>query len=103
MNIQKLDYNNKLFRLTNENEIKWIIHQIYVDETQDFTQAELCLLLRMCHSPNEMFLTGDTAQSIMRGISFRFEDLRSLFFYANRCTHVTGKSSLVKVPKTVWI
>lgn len=83
--------------------MKWIIHQIYVDETQDFTQAELCLLLRVCHSPNEMFLTGDTAQSIMRGIAFRFNDLRSLFFYAKKSMHAIGKSSGVKVPKKVFL
>jgi hypothetical protein len=79
--------------------MRWIIHQIYVDETQDFTQAELCLLLRVCQSPNQMFLTGDTAQSIMRGIAFRFNDLRSLFFYAKKSMHAIGKTSGVKVPK----
>uniref|UniRef100_K1PIT9 Lupus brain antigen 1-like protein n=1 Tax=Magallana gigas TaxID=29159 RepID=K1PIT9_MAGGI len=92
---------NVFNRLKKEKEMKWIIHQIYVDETQDFTQAELCLLLRVCHSPNEMFLTGDTAQSIMRGIAFRFNDLRSLFFYAKKSMHAIGKSSGVKVPKKV--
>nr|XP_034304939.1 uncharacterized protein LOC105330431 [Crassostrea gigas]XP_034304942.1 uncharacterized protein LOC105330431 [Crassostrea gigas]XP_034304948.1 uncharacterized protein LOC105330431 [Crassostrea gigas]XP_034304950.1 uncharacterized protein LOC105330431 [Crassostrea gigas] len=93
---------NVFNRLKKEKKVKWIIHQIYVDETQDFTQAELCLLIRMCHSPNEMFLTGDTAQSIMRGISFRFEDLSSLFFYAKRSTHAIGKSSGVIVPNKVY-
>lgn len=97
----KIDY--ILCRLKKEKEMKWIIHQIYVDETQDFTQAELCLLLRVCHSPNEMFLTGDTAQSIMRGIAFRFNDLRSLFFYAKKSMHAIGKSSGVKVPKKVFL
>jgi hypothetical protein len=59
--------------------MKWVIHQIFVDETQDFTQAELCLLLGICQNPNDMFLTGDTAsQSIRRGISFKFKDFRSL-------------------------
>ncbi|XP_061181485.1 TPR and ankyrin repeat-containing protein 1-like [Saccostrea echinata] len=89
-------------RFKKEKEMKWIIHQIYVDETQDFTQAELCLLLRVCQSPNEMFLTGDTAQSIMRGIAFRFNDLRSLFFYAKKSMHAIGKASGVKVPKQVY-
>ena len=36
----------------------WVVPQIYVDETQDFTQAELCLLIRICQNPNDMFLTG---------------------------------------------
>ncbi|XP_061175910.1 TPR and ankyrin repeat-containing protein 1-like [Saccostrea echinata] len=60
----------------------WNIQQIYVDETQDFTQAELYLLLNLCRNPNDIFLTGDTAQSIMRGICFRFKDLCSLFYHA---------------------
>ncbi|XP_052783611.1 TPR and ankyrin repeat-containing protein 1-like [Mya arenaria] len=80
----------------------WVIHQIYVDETQDFTQAELCLLIRLCQNPNDMFLTGDTAQSIMRGISFRFSDLRSLFFQAKESMQAMGKTSAVEVPKQVY-
>lgn len=55
-------------------------HELYVDETQDFTNAELCILMQLCLIPNRIFLTGDTAQCIMQGISFRFKDLRSLFF-----------------------
>ncbi|KAK3101278.1 hypothetical protein FSP39_002361 [Pinctada imbricata] len=93
---------NVYSRLRKEPLLKWIIHQIYVDETQDFTQAELCLLLHICNNPNQMFLTGDTAQSIMRGISFRFNDLRSLFFYARGSMHAVGKTSAVEVPKQVY-
>ncbi|WAR27590.1 TRNK1-like protein, partial [Mya arenaria] len=78
----------------------WVIHQIYVDETQDFTQAELCLLIRLCQDPNGMFFTGDTAQSIMRGISFRFSDLRSLFFHAKNS--MGKKTSAVEVPTQVY-
>lgn len=75
----------------------WNINEIYVDETQDFTQAELYLMLHICQNPNDMFLTGDTAQGIMRGISFRFKDLRSLFYHASQTT----KS--IKVPERVII
>jgi ATP-dependent exoDNAse (exonuclease V) beta subunit len=67
-------------RLTNYNcNPPWSIHSVYVDETQDFTQAELSLLVRCCRDRNRMFFTGDTAQSIMRGIAFRFEDITTLF------------------------
>ena len=66
-----------------KTEPQWSIHHFYVDEVQDFTQAELSIFLRCCREPNGIFLTGDTAQSIMRGISFRFRDLRSLFHYAS--------------------
>ncbi|BFZ21228.1 hypothetical protein BsWGS_24267 [Bradybaena similaris] len=80
----------------------WILHEIYVDETQDFTQAELALLVSLCSEPNKMFLTGDTAQSIMRGISFRFHDLRSLFFYTKKSANKKeGHLSSLKVPKKV--
>ena len=37
---------------------QWVIHQFFIDETQDFTQAELYLLIRVCQNPNDMFLTG---------------------------------------------
>ncbi|KAH9510298.1 hypothetical protein Btru_042705 [Bulinus truncatus] len=60
--------------------IPWCIHTIYTDETQDFSQAELALLVSLCNNSNNMFLAGDTAQSIMKGISFRFADLKSLFY-----------------------
>ncbi|KAL9962912.1 hypothetical protein ACROYT_G032063 [Oculina patagonica] len=77
----------------------WSIHNLYVDETQDFTQAELVLLMRCCRDPNGIFLTGDTAQSIMQGISFRFEDLRSLFFYLNENYKAIGVQAEVVVPQ----
>ena len=57
-----------------------IIHNFYIDEVQDFTEAELYLLLSLSHCPNGNFLCGDSAQSIMRGVSFRFTDVRSLFY-----------------------
>ncbi|XP_064647106.1 TPR and ankyrin repeat-containing protein 1-like isoform X2 [Lineus longissimus] len=90
-------------RMKNVPVPEWYIHEIYVDETQDFTQAELALLIRCCHDPNYMFLTGDTAQSIMRGIAFRFEDLKSLFYYAKETSQrATGNRKLIEVPKTVY-
>ena len=78
-------------RMKHYQSTEWVIHQFFVDETQDFTQAELCLLIQCCQNPNDMFLTGDTAQSIMRGISFRFEDLKSLFYYAQHSMKALGK------------
>ena len=77
---------------------EWVIHEFYVDETQDFTQAELCLLIQCSADPNAMFFTGDTAQSIMRGIAFRFEDLRSLFFYMRDSFRCRDKTSTSQVP-----
>ncbi|XP_053381229.1 TPR and ankyrin repeat-containing protein 1-like [Mercenaria mercenaria] len=94
-------------RLTQSETSPVAIHQIYVDETQDFTQAELFLLIRLCQNPNNMFLTGDTAQGIMRGISFRFEDLKLLFYHVNQeikeasSKNKTSKYLTVDVPKKV--
>ncbi len=86
-------------RMKGDMSLDWIIHQFYVDETQDFTQAELCLLIRCCQNPNDMFLTGDTAQTIMRGISFRFEDLKTLFYHARDSMKALGKVTAVEVPR----
>ena len=81
---------------------EWSVHQFYVDETQDFTQAELSLLIRCCRLPNEMFFTGDTAQSIMRGIAFRFEDLKSLFHHAKEAADMIGHRLQLRVPKKLY-
>jgi tetratricopeptide (TPR) repeat protein len=55
------------------------VDEIYVDEIQDFTQAEIAVITLSCRKPQNMFLTGDTAQAITKGISFRFQDLQQLF------------------------
>ena len=84
-------------RLNSLKDLPWSIHSIYIDEVQDFTQAELSIFIRICRDPNDLFLTGDTAQSIMRGISFRFKDLRSLFDRASK--QQMTKKSKVQIPK----
>ena len=81
---------------------EWSIHEIYVDETQDFTQAELSVIIRSCRDPNRLFFTGDTAQSIMRGIAFRFSDLKSLFYYMNQSYKAVGYEAQVHVPDRVY-
>ena len=57
------------------------IDEVYVDEVQDFTQAELRLFLACCADPNAVFLTGDTCQTIARGVGFRFDDITTMFFH----------------------
>ena len=91
---------NLFQRLSNLDDINWCIHQFFIDEVQDFTQAELTLLLHCCRWPNSLFLTGDTAQSIMRGVSFRFSDLRSVFHYISRNVDTSkGQKVKIKVPQ----
>ena len=80
-------------RLKDVQDVPWSIHSLYIDEVQDFTQAELAIFIHCCRDPNSMFFTGDTAQSIMRGIAFRFQDLRSLFH------RIHSKIPLIKVPQ----
>ncbi|KAL7553044.1 hypothetical protein ACHAWF_016289 [Thalassiosira exigua] len=56
------------------------VDSLFVDEVQDFTQAELYVLAKLCRNPNGLFLAGDTAQSIAVGVDFRFTDVRQIFF-----------------------
>ncbi|KAF8651806.1 hypothetical protein HU200_063328 [Digitaria exilis] len=54
---------------------------IYIDEVQDLTMSQIALLKHVCRNFKEGFVfAGDTAQTIARGIDFRFEDVRSLFY-----------------------
>jgi hypothetical protein len=58
--------------------------KIYVDEVQDYTQAEIELFLFACgyHADN-IFLAGDPAQAVVEGVEFRFEEVRSLGYKNN--------------------
>ena len=53
------------------------IHFIMCDEVQDLPPAALFLLLKV--TEQNIFFSGDTAQTINRGIHFRFGDLKALF------------------------
>jgi hypothetical protein len=57
------------------------IDEVYTDEVQDFTQAELRLFIEVCHDKNGLFFTGDTCQTIARGVGFRFEELTTMFHH----------------------
>ncbi|KAL0377148.1 UNVERIFIED_CONTAM: TPR and ankyrin repeat-containing protein 1 [Sesamum calycinum] len=54
---------------------------VYIDEVQDLTMRQISLFRYICKNVDEGFVfSGDTAQTIARGIDFRFEDIRSLFY-----------------------
>ena len=53
--------------------------EVYIDEVQDFTEAEIAVVALSCSKQGNIFLTGDTAQAVTKGISFRFEDIQQLF------------------------
>uniref|UniRef100_A0A8I6XPP0 UvrD-like helicase ATP-binding domain-containing protein n=1 Tax=Hordeum vulgare subsp. vulgare TaxID=112509 RepID=A0A8I6XPP0_HORVV len=60
-----------------------LVDFVYIDEVQDLTMTQIALLKYVCRNFKEGFLfAGDTAQTIARGIDFRFEDIRSLFYTA---------------------
>ncbi|XP_061990361.1 uncharacterized protein LOC133708840 [Rosa rugosa] len=54
---------------------------VYIDEVQDLTMSQIALFKHMCNNTEEGFVfSGDTAQTIARGIDFRFQDIRHLFY-----------------------
>ena len=64
----------------------WSFNKLYVDEVQDYTQADLALFVMMC-DPKSLFVGGDTAQSVVEGVQFRFTDIRSVVY------HLSNKDS----------
>ncbi|KAI3849020.1 hypothetical protein MKX03_011463 [Papaver bracteatum] len=54
---------------------------VYIDEVQDLTMRQAALFKYICQNFEAGFVfSGDTAQTIARGIEFRFQDIRSLFY-----------------------
>uniref|UniRef100_A0ACD5XV05 Uncharacterized protein n=1 Tax=Avena sativa TaxID=4498 RepID=A0ACD5XV05_AVESA len=76
------DFVNSLHKsLVSEGYNGDMVDCFYVDEVQDLTMAQIALLKYVCKNFEEGFhFAGDTAQTIARGIDFRFEDIRSLFY-----------------------
>ncbi|XP_076911049.1 uncharacterized protein LOC143568899 [Bidens hawaiensis] len=51
---------------------------VYIDEVQDLSMRQISLFKYICQNVEEGFIfAGDTAQTIARGIDFRFQDIRS--------------------------
>ncbi|KAI8552025.1 hypothetical protein RHMOL_Rhmol06G0232600 [Rhododendron molle] len=73
--------NNLHYRLRNERFEGDKMDFIYVDEVQDLSVRQIALFKYICRNVEEGFVfAGDTAQTIARGIDFRFEDIRNLFY-----------------------
>ncbi|XP_065872272.1 uncharacterized protein [Euphorbia lathyris] len=54
---------------------------VYIDEVQDLTMRQVALFKHVSNNVKDGFVfSGDTAQTIARGIDFRFEDIKSLFY-----------------------
>lgn len=63
--------------------------KVYIDEVQDYTQAEILFFFYMA-GPNDLFFAGDTAQSVVESCEFRFEDIKTISHYL-----ADGKKELV--------
>ncbi|XP_019165856.1 PREDICTED: uncharacterized protein LOC109161799 isoform X2 [Ipomoea nil] len=73
--------NDLHLRLKSENLNGDKMDFVYIDEVQDLTMRQISLFKYICKNVNEGFVfSGDTAQTIARGIDFRFEDVRTLFY-----------------------
>ena len=74
------------------------VDSLFVDEVQDFTQAETFVMAKLCRDPNNLFLAGDTAQSIAVGVDFRFTDVRQILADRSRNCYSFHKTIvLIKV------
>ena len=91
---------HKVMKLKEESQkdIPWLFDSLYVDEVQDFTQSEILLLLQ-CHKDPKcnVFLTGDTAQTVMKDVSFRFKDLRALFHKTKFLPDIAPKLNILQI------
>ncbi|KAL4575598.1 hypothetical protein LXL04_022446 [Taraxacum kok-saghyz] len=68
-------------RLSNRKYKGDVMHFVYIDEVQDLSMRQIFLFKYISQNVDEGFIfAGDTAQTIARGIDFRFEDIRSLFY-----------------------
>lgn len=47
---------------------------------QDYTQAEIYIFF-LLSGPGDLFLAGDPCQSVVEGVDFRFEDIRSVGYF----------------------
>lgn len=74
------------------------IHALYGDEIQDFTQAELALLMKCINDPNAMFLTGTRPRASQKGGVFRQRPALPIpTTPAERC----GQECAVRKPKKI--
>nr|GEX50632.1 UvrD-like helicase, ATP-binding domain, P-loop containing nucleoside triphosphate hydrolase [Tanacetum cinerariifolium] len=79
-------------RLRNGNYEGDQIDFVYIDEVQDLSMRQISLFKYICQNVEEGFVfAGDTAQTIARGINFRFQDIRSLFYKEFLSTRLSRK------------
>ena len=74
------------------------MHFLMVDEVQDLTQNLISLLMTMAEK--NIFFTGDTAQTIAKGVGFRFYDLKTIFDESNAVADI---HTLFQPPKVLQL
>ncbi|GKC89789.1 UvrD-like helicase, ATP-binding domain, P-loop containing nucleoside triphosphate hydrolase [Tanacetum coccineum] len=58
---------------------------VYIDEVQDLSMRQISLFKYISQNVDEGFIfAGDTAQTIARGIDFRFQEIRYLFYKSGK-------------------
>ncbi|XP_037496959.1 TPR and ankyrin repeat-containing protein 1 [Jatropha curcas] len=68
---------------------------VYIDEVQDLTIRQISLFKYICRNFEEGFVfSGDTAQTIARGVDFRFQDIKTLFYKEFGACERTGKGKI---------
>ena len=57
-----------------------VVEEIYVDEVQDLRCIDIVLLLKIVRNPRGIHFGGDSAQCISMDSTFRFSDLKTMFY-----------------------
>ncbi|XP_043810300.1 uncharacterized protein LOC110608878 isoform X1 [Manihot esculenta] len=82
-------------RLRDEKYDGEIMDFVYVDEVQDLTMRQISLFKYICRNFKEGFVfSGDTAQTIVRGVDFRFKDIKALFYREFMACERNGKGQI---------
>ncbi|THU96852.1 hypothetical protein K435DRAFT_965733 [Dendrothele bispora CBS 962.96] len=68
------------------------VDHLYVDEVQDNLLIDTLILRALCHDSNGLFWSGDTAQTISVGSSFRFDALKAFQWRLERRRSGSRKS-----------
>ncbi|GJS35388.1 DNA helicase, UvrD/REP type, P-loop containing nucleoside triphosphate hydrolase [Tanacetum coccineum] len=73
-----------------------LMDYVYIDEVQDLSMRQIMLFKYVCTNVHEGYaFSGDTAQAIAKGIGFRFEDIRCMFFRKFLLGSEKGKMSQI--------
>ncbi|KAJ3245533.1 hypothetical protein HDU77_009430 [Chytriomyces hyalinus] len=92
------EINRILHKMTEQNDPNLsaiLVNQVYLDEVQDLTMAQILPLVSLCSDPEHgLMFSGDTAQVIHRGSVFRFQDLSSMIYQ-----ELMPKKAITEAPK----